>query len=133
MTTASIMPPDAGIPVPPGDPRLDALIRLPPGRKRQDEVTRIIAELAESLAPLHAAGRVHGGIYPAALVFAGTKDGVASDGVALDGVALDRTVPDASSQAMLATGIRASTDLYFDVVIVDQFGIFFFEHVFERE
>ncbi|WAI84303.1 MULTISPECIES: hypothetical protein [Achromobacter] len=98
MTTASIMPPDAGIPVPPGDSRLDALIRLPPGRKRQDEVTRIIAELAESLAPLHAAGRVHGGIYPAALVFAGTKDGVASDGVALD-----RTVPDASSQAMLAT------------------------------
>ncbi|MFF7058919.1 hypothetical protein ACFY89_19740 [Achromobacter spanius] len=121
MTPASTMPPDAGgagIPIWPADPRLDDLIRLPPGRKRQDEITRIVAGLAEALAPLHAEGRVHGGIHPAAVAFGNAKDGggldgVALDGVALDGVALDgvggdggaldRVGLDASGQAMLAT------------------------------
>lgn len=122
MTPASIMPPDsggAGIPVLPVDPRLEDLIRLPPGRKRQDEITRIVAGLAASLAPLHAQGRVHGGIHPAAVGFDGVAldggasdrvaiDGVALDGVASDGVAADRCALnsvglDASGQAMLAT------------------------------
>lgn len=127
MTPASIMPPDsggAGIPVLPVDPRLEDLIRLPPGRKRQHEITRIVARLAASLAPLHAQGRVHGGIHPAAVGFDGVAldggasdrvaidgvalDGVASDGVASDGVAADRCALnsvglDASGQAMLAT------------------------------
>lgn len=102
MTPASIMPPDsggAGIPVLPVDPRLEDLIRLPPGRKRQDEITRIVAGLAASLAPLHAQGRVHGGIHPAAVGF----DGGASDGVAADRCALNSVGLDASGQAMLAT------------------------------
>ncbi|MGE8619341.1 MAG: hypothetical protein ACN6O0_16075 [Achromobacter spanius] len=121
MTPASIMPPDsggAGISSVPADARLDDLMRLPPGRKRQDEITRIVAGLAEALAPLHAEGRVHGGIHPAAVAFGNANDGggldgvaldgVASDGVALDGVggdagALDRVGLDASGQAMLAT------------------------------
>lgn len=117
MTPASIMPPDsggAGIPVLPVDPRLEDLIRLPPGRKRQDEITRIVARLAASLAPLHAQRRVHGGIHPAAVGFDGVAaDGVAIDGVALDGVASDGVAADrcalnsvgldASGQAMLAT------------------------------
>lgn len=102
MTPASIMPPDsggAGIPVLPVDPRLEDLIRLPPGRKRQGEITRIVAGLAASLAPLHAQGRVHGGIHPAAVGF----DGVALDGGASDRVALNSVGLDASGQAMLAT------------------------------
>ncbi len=122
MTPASTMPPDAGgagIPTLPADPRLDALIRLPPGRKRHDEITRIVAGLAASLAPLHAQGRVHGGIHPGAVGFdggasgGGAIDGVASDGVASDGVALDGVASDgvalnsggldAAGQAMLAT------------------------------
>lgn len=74
MTTASITPPSpgtAGIPAAPCHPRLADLMRLPPGRKRQDEITRIVAGLAASLAPLHAAGRVHGGIHPGAVAFDG--------------------------------------------------------------
>lgn len=107
MTPASIMPPDsggAGIPVLPVDPRLEDLMRLPPGRKRQNEITRIVAGLAASLAPLHAQGRVHGGIHPAAVGFdGGASDGVASDGVAADRCALNSVGLDASGQAMLAT------------------------------
>ncbi|MDH0734216.1 hypothetical protein [Achromobacter spanius] len=120
MTPASIMPPDsggAGISSVPADARLDDLMRLPPGRKRQDEITRIVAGLAEALAPLHAEGRVHGGIHPAAVAFGNAKDGGGLDGVALDGAALDGVATDgvggdgvtlnsvgldASGQAMLA-------------------------------
>ncbi|CAB3669440.1 hypothetical protein [Achromobacter pestifer] len=72
MSPPSAVPSDldaAGILAANGKPRLDDLIRLPPGLKRQEEIEQIVAGLAASLAALHEAGRVHGGICPAALAY----------------------------------------------------------------
>lgn len=70
MFRPSAVPPDsgaAGAPAARSAPRLDDLLRLPPGRARQEEILRIVAGLAADLAPLHACGRVHGGICPDAV------------------------------------------------------------------
>lgn len=71
MSRPSAVPPDtemADILAARGEPGLDALIRMPPGPARQAAITRIVASLAVSLAALHEAGQVHGGICPAAVV-----------------------------------------------------------------
>ncbi|MFY0477603.1 hypothetical protein [Achromobacter marplatensis] len=69
MSSPSAVPPDPHITAPaaPGEPGLEALIRLPPGPARQAAITRIVAGLAAPLAALHEAGQVHGGICPAAV------------------------------------------------------------------
>lgn len=72
MSRPSAVPPDrdaVGLFAAPGKPRLDDLIRLPPGPKRQEEIEQIVAGLAASLAALHEAGQVHGGISPAAVAY----------------------------------------------------------------